>query len=57
VAARVLEDMASSGDDLHFADRAELEQELIQRVSASALMTESQHEHRRAFGYPYRGQA
>jgi hypothetical protein len=57
LAARVLEDMAASGDDLHFEGQAELEQELVQRVSASALMTESQHEHRRAFGYPYRGQA
>jgi hypothetical protein len=57
LAERVIEDMAASGDDLRFEGRDELEQELIQRVSASALMTESQHEHRRAFGYPYRGQA
>ena len=59
-ASAVMEDMAVPADPFDFADEAELQSEIVKRLSTVRHMEESQRtietipgEHRSAFGYPY----
>jgi Domain of unknown function (DUF4157) len=56
LASAVMQDMADAGDTFDFADEAELEREIVKRVSTSEHMKESQKTFagdKKAFGYPF----
>lgn len=60
LAKAVMEDMAAATDDFDFADEAELETEIVKRLSTTRHMIESQTpvpgSKRMAFGYPFSGE-